>query len=96
MLSLSQEVHRLKYISCKWRFFKDLFTKVTKCWYVKDIELDEVNNVGTFKKVYKIGGIKLESKVLMEAIWEEEVLENDKMKITVYVQESKPNKEAEV
>jgi len=96
MLSLFQEVHRLKYISRKWRFFKDLFAKVTKCWYVKDIELDEANNVATFKKVYKIGGIKLESAVVMEAIWEEADLGNDKMKITVYVQESKSNKETEV
>lgn len=96
MISLSQEIRRLKYISGKWRFFKNIFAKITKCWYVKDIVLDEVNNVATFRKVYKIGGIKLESKVTMEAIWEEEEIGNEKLKITVYVQESKPNKEAKV
>ena len=96
MISRSQEVHRLKYINGKWRFFKNLFAKATNCWYVKDIDLDEVNNVATFRRVFKIGGIKMESKVLMEVIWEEEEIGDEQMKITVYVQEAESNEEAAV
>jgi hypothetical protein len=96
MISRSKEVHKLKYINNKWRFFKELFTKTTNCWFAKDIELDEANKVATFRRVFKISGIKMESKILMEAIWEEEDLGNERIKITVYVQEAKSNEETAV
>lgn len=87
MISRSKVVNRYDFINRKWRFFKKWLADVTKCYYVKNIEIDEATNTLTFQKVYKMQGIKFDSSVVMEAIWEEEDLEGENMQITVYVRE---------
>lgn len=91
MIERSQVVNRYNFINSKWRFFKQWLRDITKCYYVKNLKINEAHNMLTFQKVYQMRGIKLESKVVMEALWEEEELENEDMKITVYVREQKNN-----
>lgn len=87
MISSSRQVNRYDFINKKWVFFKKWMKKLNKCYFVKDIEIDEATKTFTFKKVYKIGIVKIESENTMEAIWEEEELEGEQMKITVYVRQ---------
>lgn len=89
MIERSQVVNKYNFINSKWRFFKQWLRDVTKCYYVKNLKIDEVHNVLTFQKVYQMQGIKFESKVTMEALWEEEELDNEEVKVTVYVREQK-------
>lgn len=96
MIQRSKEVHVLNFLNNKYRFFKEWLRTVTNCWYVTDLIVDELNQVVTFKKVYKISGIKMKGEKTMETLWEEEPLEHDRVKITIYVRERETNEEREV
>jgi len=92
VIERSQTVNRYDFINRKWKFFKQWLRDITKCYYVKSLEIDETTNTLTFKKVYQMRGVKFESDVTMEAIWEEEELPNEEMKITVYVRTQEDEK----
>jgi hypothetical protein len=89
MIERSQVVNRYDFINAKWHFFKKWLRDITKCYYVKNLKIDEITNTLTFQKVYQKSGIKFESKVTMEALWEEKQHEGEKMTITIYVREQK-------
>lgn len=92
MIHKSKEINYYNFINNKWRFFKDWLREFYRCYFIKDLEIDEVSKTFTFRNVYKRQGIKLEGKDIYEGIWEEEKTEGENVVITAYVRKLEQNK----
>jgi hypothetical protein len=58
---------------------------VMNCYTIRDFELNEENCTFTFKKNYKINGLRIEDKKTLTGNYQLEELENEKCKITIMV-----------
>lgn len=58
---------------------------VLNCYTVSEFQFNEHNNTFSFKKNYRINGIRVEGKITLDGRYSVEELDDDKCKITITV-----------
>lgn len=87
MISKTKVFSKRLFFNSTWRNLKNFLKIITKCRYVKELELDELNQTFSFRRVFFKNNIKIPSNKLLYGKWEVTELNIDDIEVKVTIGE---------